>query len=314
VDADTSDEQIGRYAALCANDDSCRARTDDLAATMRRTVADMPDRWLFLPIKDANVRVVSMYGLLDSTAAASPTPAPMTLDAWLSAAEGDASGFWFTSVLGDLLFPELFVRGQYAAAPMLDAQAARDYFASGHGDLSNLARAATAFTWGGGVLADVWPAAPDEGTYSRVRTSEMETLFIGGELDPITPPQVATTQLLPYLPNDRQVVLPGFGHQAIVFLEQPDAGSRLINLLDSGQVDDSLYVPASVDFTPPMTFGALAVITLGAMLALAALTMLSLLVMARRVPHGAASGRSPALCSGRSTRSCSAWADGASAP
>src|SRR5215207_2760507 len=54
-DADTTDEQIGRYATLCAHDDSCRARTDDLGATMRRTTADMPDRWLFLPIKDANV-------------------------------------------------------------------------------------------------------------------------------------------------------------------------------------------------------------------------------------------------------------------
>jgi pimeloyl-ACP methyl ester carboxylesterase len=284
VDPDTSDELIGRYAALCADDDSCRTQTDDLAATMRRTAGDIPDRWLFLPIKDANVRVVSMFGLLDSTAAASPTPAPMTLDAWLSAAEGDASGFWFTSVLGDLLFPELFVRGQYAAAPMLDAQAARDYFASGHGDLSNLARAATAFTWGGGVLADSWPAAPEEGTYSRVRTSEVETLLIGGELDPMTPPQVATTQLLPYLRNGHQVVLPGFGHQGTVFREQPEAGSRLINtFFDSGQVDDSLYVPASIDFTPSMTFGALAKITLGVMLAMAALTVLSLLVMARRV-------------------------------
>src|SRR5215207_6332645 len=283
-DADTTDEQIGRYAALCADDDSCRARTDDLTATIRRTTADIPGRWLFLPIKDANVRVVSMFGLLDSTAAASPTPAPMTLDAWLSAAEGDASGFWFTSVLGDLLFPELFVRGQYAAAPMLDAQAARDYFASGHGDLSNLARAATAFTWGGGVLADSWPAAPEEGTYSRVRSSEVETLLIGGELDPMTPPQVATTQLLPYLPNGHQVVLPGFGHQGTVFREQPEAGSRLINtFFDSGQVDDSLYVPAGIDFTPSMTFGVIAKITLGAMLALAALTVLSLLGMVRRV-------------------------------
>ena len=270
LDADTTDEQIGRYAALCADDDSCRTRTDDLAATMRRTAADIPDRWLFLPIKDANVRVVSMFGLLDSTAAASPTPAPMTLDAWLSAAEGDASGFWSTSVLGDLLFPELFVRGQYAAAPMLDAQAARDYFARGQGDLSNLGRAATAFTWGGGVLADSWPAAPEEGTYSRVRTSEVETLLIGGELDPMTPPQVATTQLLPYLPNGHQVVLPGFGHQGTVFREQPEAGSRLINtFFDSGQVDDSLYVPASIDFTPSLTFGAIAKTALGAMLALA---------------------------------------------
>jgi pimeloyl-ACP methyl ester carboxylesterase len=35
VDADTTDEQIGRYAALCADDDSCRTPTGDLTATMR---------------------------------------------------------------------------------------------------------------------------------------------------------------------------------------------------------------------------------------------------------------------------------------
>jgi hypothetical protein len=40
--------------------------------------------------------------------------------------------------------------------------------------------------------------------------------------------------------------------------------------------------PISVDFTPPMAFGAIAKLTLGAILALAALTVLSLLLMARR--------------------------------
>lgn len=251
---------------------------------VRRISADIPDRWLFLPIKDANVRVVSLFGLIDSTAAASPTPAPMTLDAWLSAAEGDASGLWFTSVFGDLLFPELFVRGQYAAAAMLDAQAARDYFARGPSDAADLARAATTFTWGGGELADAWPAAPEEDDYRRMRTSQVETLLIGGELDPMTPPQVATEQLLPYLPNGHQVVLPGFGHTTSVLMEQPEAGSRLINTFyDSGNVDDSLYVPASLDFTPSMTFGAIAKTAVGAMFGLVALTVLSLLAMARRV-------------------------------
>jgi hypothetical protein len=32
----TTDEQIGRYAALCAKDDGCRARTDDLSASLGR--------------------------------------------------------------------------------------------------------------------------------------------------------------------------------------------------------------------------------------------------------------------------------------
>ncbi|HET7767879.1 MAG TPA: alpha/beta fold hydrolase, partial [Chloroflexota bacterium] len=43
-DARTMDEQIGRYAALCAGDARCRVRTDDLAASLRRTAAAMPDR------------------------------------------------------------------------------------------------------------------------------------------------------------------------------------------------------------------------------------------------------------------------------
>jgi pimeloyl-ACP methyl ester carboxylesterase len=85
-----TDEQIGRYADLCSKDTSCSSRTDDLAASMRRTGGDMPDRWLFLPIQASSVRIYSFNGLLESTSAA-----PMTLDSWLSAAEGDASGFWY---------------------------------------------------------------------------------------------------------------------------------------------------------------------------------------------------------------------------
>src|SRR5215207_8296132 len=79
------------------------------------------------------------------------------------------------------------------------------------------------------------------------------------------------------------MVLPGFGHQATVFKEQPEAGTRINTFFDRGQVDDSLYVPASVDFTPSMTFRAIAKIALGVMLALAALSMLCLIVMACRV-------------------------------
>ena len=33
-DAKTTDEQIRRYAALCAKDSSCRSRTPDLAASL----------------------------------------------------------------------------------------------------------------------------------------------------------------------------------------------------------------------------------------------------------------------------------------
>jgi uncharacterized membrane protein YdfJ with MMPL/SSD domain/pimeloyl-ACP methyl ester carboxylesterase len=53
-DAKTTDEQIRLYAALCAEDASCSKRTDDLAATLRQTANDIPDRFLFLPIDKGN--------------------------------------------------------------------------------------------------------------------------------------------------------------------------------------------------------------------------------------------------------------------
>jgi pimeloyl-ACP methyl ester carboxylesterase len=276
-----TDEQMDRFAALCAGDEECRARTDDLAGSMRGISADLPERWMFLPIKEGNVRSMALLGLLEP--ASGSATAPMMIDAWLSAGEGDASGLWVASLLGDLLMPELFVRGEYASAAILDAESAREYFADGPGDLSDLARAASALAWGGGSLADAWPASPDEESYRQVRTSQVETLLVGGELDVAIPPQIATRELLPYLPNGQEVVLPGFGHTASFFRDQPEAGTRLIlAFFDEGRVDDSAYTPLTMDFTPPSTYGSLAKTLVGMMLGLSALMLLALAVLGRR--------------------------------
>ena len=146
---------------------------------------------------------------MESSSAAAPVAGPTIVDMWLSAGEGDASGLWSGSLIADLLFPKVFVWGQYASFGRADAQAARDYFANGgQGDGSNLGRAATTYAWGNGQMVDAWPAAPDENDYRQVRTSKVETLVINGELDFSTPPQNATKELLPYLPNGQEVVLP----------------------------------------------------------------------------------------------------------
>jgi hypothetical protein len=250
---------------------------------MRRPDAELPDRWLFLPIDDANVRITSFHGLMESTSEAAPVSGPLTIDTWLAGANGDASGHWFQSLAAELAFPKMFVWGQLAAAARVDAAAARAYFADGNDPGTNLGRAATAQVWGGGALVDAWPAQPDEDEYSRMRTSDVETLVIGGELDGTTPPQIATRELMPYLPNGDQVVLRGLGHTVDFWSAQPEASSRLINAyLDSGTVDDSLYTPVKVDFSPTVTLGTMAKIVLGSMLLLVALAAATLLWTARR--------------------------------
>jgi TAP-like protein len=217
----------------------------------------------------------------------------MTLGSWISAADGDASGFWLQSLLADLAFPGAFVWGEYAATARADAQAARDSFSPGaRKPDSNLGDAATVFGWGGGRLADAWPATPDEDEYDRVRTSDVETLLIGGALDFATPPQWATRELLPHLPNGHQVVLNGFGHTTSFWSEQAEAGTRLVNtFFATGQVDDSLYEPERVDFTPEVTQTALGKGIGGAMVGFALLVVLSLLWMPLRLRRRGRFGR-----------------------
>jgi hypothetical protein len=145
----TTDEQIDRYAALCAKEDGCRARTDDLAASLRQANAEIP-RPLALPSdQKGNVRIASFFGPMESTAAATPYAGPTIIDMWLSAAEGDASGLWAGSFIADVLFSKLFVCGQYAAFGRADAQAVRDYFSSGgQDDGTNLGHTTTTCVWG----------------------------------------------------------------------------------------------------------------------------------------------------------------------
>jgi TAP-like protein len=117
--------------------------------------------------------------------------------------------------------------------------------------------------------------------YADVQTSPVETLLVGGDLDFSTPPQIATKELLPYLPNGHQVVLKGFGHSATFWANQPEANTRMVNtFFDSGQVDNSLYTPQNVDFTPAYTYAGLAKAIAGLMVGLALLTALLMMLMA----------------------------------
>ena len=289
-DAKTTGEQIRRYAALCANDASCHSRTPDLAASLHSAYENIPGRWWFLPIKRGNVEAAGFFGLMNATTdGGGPLNGPMTIDTLLAADKGDGSGAWLLSLTAQLLFPRHQVWGDVAAIGRSDAAAAKRFFAT-HADRGSvIGSPGTDLIWSGGRLVDSWPANPDENEYTRVRSSKVETLLVGSTLDFAAPPQWAARELLPHLPNGHQVVLGNIGHTDDFWVYQPTASSHLINIyFDTGRVDTSLYKQTQVDFTPSMSHGAIAKITLGVMLGLAALTVLSLLWMPLRVRlHGA---------------------------
>ena len=75
-EAEVIDEQIEDYAQLCAQDAECGARTDDLAAAMRRVSERMPDRWLFIPIDEGSVKLFTFIMFYESI---QPPGAPLPL-------------------------------------------------------------------------------------------------------------------------------------------------------------------------------------------------------------------------------------------
>jgi len=296
-DAKTTDEQIRRYAALCAEDRACSRRTPDLAASLHSAYTNIPDRFGFLPIKEGNVEAAAFFGLMAATTdGAGPLAAPWTIDTLLSAQQGDGSGAWLLSLLAQVAFPSEQLWGDVAAVARADTVHARRFFATGADGRSVIGTPGTDLYWIGGRLLDAWPANPDESLYTQVRDSNVETLLIGGELDIATPPQWATRELLPHLPNGREVVLRNLGHSNDFWTYQPEASTRLINsYLAEGRADTSLYTQASVDFTPVLGHGPIAKITLGVMLGLGALTVLSLLLLAVRVGRRGGFGRTSSV-------------------
>jgi hypothetical protein len=217
---------------------------------------------------------------------------PLTLDSFLSSEEGDASGMWLLSVATQLAFPRVQVAGDVAAMGQIDDAYARRFFASPVDRGAALGSGFTEFIWIGGRLVDAWPSTPDDNLYNRVRDSEVETLLVGGELDFSTPPQVARRELLPHLPNGKQVVLPNLGHTEDFWAYEEAASTRLIKTyLDIGRVDTSLYTESRLDLTPSFTHSTLAKIILGVLLGSAALAVCSLLWLGRRLLRGKTFGR-----------------------
>ena len=292
-DAKTTDRQLQRYAALCARDEGCRGRTADLAASVRSAFERVPSRWGFLPIKEGNIRAAALFGLFNATTdGGGPLSGPLMLDTFLSAEEGDASGMWLLSVASQLMFPRLQVAGDVAAMGQIDDAYGRRFFAASVDRSRALGDASTEFVWVGGRLIDAWPDSPDNTLYNTVQHSNVETLLVGGELDFSTPPPVAARELLPQLPNGRQVVLPNLGHTEDFWAYQQAASTRLVEtFLETGRVDTSLYTTNRVDLTPSLTHGLVAKIVAGALLGIAALTVSALLWIVGRILRGKAFGR-----------------------
>jgi pimeloyl-ACP methyl ester carboxylesterase len=293
---DILDQQLQRYSTLCAQDATCRKGTADLAASMRRTAADIPRRWLFLPIKPGNVLLTTQFGMAETIASGPPLVAPVILNSWISAANGDPSGFWLMSLLGGLLFPTSFNWGESTSMVQLDARAAERYFSapslsSSVGQGSIIGHPGTAFLWGNGGALNAWPANPSQNQYTSVPDSDVPTLLIGGTLDAQAPAKNATKDLLPHLRNGHQVILSELAHTTDFWNFAPSAGARLLTTFyATGKVKMAGYPRHTISFRTA-TFTAMAKYLLAVVLGFVVLAIAALGWVALRVRRRGTAGR-----------------------
>lgn len=243
------EEQILRYSSLCAEDEYCSSRTADLAASIQTALDNMPKRWLVFPVDRDAVLFATFSGLYSTDGAAS------TFDVWLAAAEGDFSGMALVTAAMKYMLPSDFAWGESASKALstdYDFDPTADYVAEVTPGPYLLGSPGSTMGW---AAAAHWPAnkIPDE--YRTARPSSVETLMLSGTLDVSTPARNARYQLLPLLENGTQIVLSEFAHTGDLYYLQPEATRNLLTTFFlTGDIDDSLYEPNTVNFKPSWGF------------------------------------------------------------
>ncbi|MCE7980864.1 MAG: alpha/beta fold hydrolase [Caldilinea sp. CFX5] len=280
------DAQLEDYAALCAKDAVCSARTDDLIASLRNVSANFPKRWLIFPIDAGGVKLLSFSMLMESTqppGAPVPLSGPAMIDLWLAAEEGDASGMALITMARSLLanmavYGDLLAKGSSGGD---FARHAADYRTALNPPGAILGSPASLFH---SALGAGWKSQLIPEQYLPLQASDVETLLVSGSIDFSTPPQFATKELLPYLRNGEQVILRDFAHTETFWNRQAAARTHLLTTFyRTGEVDDSRYTYEAVDFDQGIGWPGLAKVLLGAALAVIVLLTVLVWLVVRRV-------------------------------
>lgn len=251
------DLQIEQYARLWTMDEAARARSQNLAETMRRVSHNMPRRWLFFPIDAGKVNTVAFLFLYHRNTSA------QVFDAYVAADHGDPSGLALMSMAYDLMVPNALVWGDlFIKGGSADMDANRDYAADLCAPDSIMGSPLSYLIWA--PLSQAWEFELPPAELRQAQPTDVPTLLLSGSVDFSTPAEYARDELLPSLKNGKQIVISEAGHVGDVWRVQPEATLRaLTTFYDTGIADDSLYQYAPMDFNVKFGFPLLAKILLG---------------------------------------------------
>ena len=217
---------------------------------MKKSFEKMPKRWSFFKLDEDKIKTVTFALLFQKGSAV------MAFDAFFSAANcNDYSGLYLMQLAYDYLIPRGSIHGDLFQKGCADFDPNINYREKLKSDHTILGSNMALLLMGG---ASSWynGSIPEE--YRKVRMSQTETLMIGSNLDVSTPPENATNELLPFLPNGHQVILKNMSHQDVSSLQADSYNKLVADYFDKGAVNESMFRYDEIDFKPAKRFSSLA--------------------------------------------------------
>jgi pimeloyl-ACP methyl ester carboxylesterase len=246
---DNTDAVLSAYEKMALLTD-----TIALVETMKKAFNQMPRRWFVFRLDADKIKAGTVNGLYSVDLAVA------TLDAYKRAAQnGDYSGLFLLQKISDLSRPTT-IGDVYAKTVSADMDMGIDYQQELNKPNSVL---------GGNMAllyantADAWGIRPIPEMYRQYRTIAMETLVISGDLDHRTPASVTQTQLMPFLPNGKHLLLKNASHIDILRRVMM-APNFLQQFYDEGKLDERLLEdPEPINFVPKIKISKFKIALLG---------------------------------------------------
>jgi pimeloyl-ACP methyl ester carboxylesterase len=220
--------------------------------SIRLAFAQMPKRWSFFRLDANKIKAVSFVLLF------SKKNAIMVFDAYRRAAiKKDYSGLYLMQLACDYVLPKSMLWGDaFSKASSADFNPDINYRQLFLPESTSIGAPLSLLLFG---PVTGLPIKMIDEEYRKPRMSSTEILMISGNLDITNPAEIATEELLPWLPNGKQVILKDMAHVGDLMWLQHEAFKHVaLKYFDEGVVDTSLFKHDPVSFIPIKSFNKMA--------------------------------------------------------
>lgn len=222
-----------------------------IRSAMQLAFKNMPKKWRGFTLDADKIKMATFSLLYQKELAFS------AFDAYFRAArKNDYSGLYLMQLASDVFSGKIIIGDMCAKGLSADFNPAINYRDTLRAFPSAILGPNNALLLWGGAKAIPVQLIPEE--YRKIRRCETPMLIISGDLDVSTPADFTRDELMPYLPNGRQLILKNMSHSDLNN-EQVEAYRLCINqFFDSGTVNETAFKDKGMSFKPKYKLSKLA--------------------------------------------------------